>query len=725
VTQNYRTGAVEVLDVPPPALQPAGVVVRLATSLISAGTERGKVELARKSLLGKAQERPEALRQVLDALRREGPSATLRRIMHRLDRLTPIGYSAAGTVVEVATDVRDLRVGDRVAVGGGGYANHAELVWIPRNLAALIPNDVTFEQASFATVGSIALHGLRATGTGLGDTVAVIGLGLVGQLAARLARAAGCRVVGCDLQEARIAKAGEVGIAGAPPERFAELVHQITGGLGADAVLLTAASRSAGPLRLAAQVARERAQVVAVGATGLDVPREAFYRKELSLTVSRSYGPGRYDMAYEQKGRDYPPAYVRWTEGRNLVAVLMALAAGDVEVDSLVSHRVPVVAAAKAYELLLADDPATLGIVLQYPDVGPVAPPPPRADADRRETTSRVRGPASQLTVGLIGSGSFASNVLVPALKRYKAVRLVVVASASSLSATDAVRKHGFARAARDGEEVIADPAVDAVFIVTPHHLHAPLAAAALMAGKAVFVEKPLAISWEQLTAVSAVLHPNAWLMVGFNRRFSPHVQRLRARTSARRGALVCGIRVNAGAIPSDAWVHDPETGGGRLVGEGCHFFDLAMYLVGARPTAVRAVGLGSADPDASLQDNVGTTVEFADGSVASVLYTAKGDPSAGKERIEVFCDGWTGVIDNFDRTEVTVGSKRNVFRRRGAKGHGEEIEAFVHALLRGEASPIGQGELLAGAAVTLAARDSLMRGGAPQAPVISQLGNP
>lgn len=711
VTQNYRTGSVEVVDVPPPALRPGGVIVRLACSLISTGTERGKVELARKSLVEKARERPDAVRQVLETVRREGIAATYRRVLHRLDRMTPIGYSAAGVVTEVGPGVTSLRAGDRVAVGGGGYASHAELVWVPQNLAARIPDGVSFEAASFSAVAAVPLHGLRLARIALGETVAVIGLGLLGQLAVRLARAAGCRVVGCDLLEARIRMAQVAGMQATDPDRFVDLVQQLTGGLGADTVLLTAAAASSEPLRLAAAAARARATVVAVGAVGLEVPREMFYRKELSLIVSRSYGPGRYDPAYEEKGTDYPVAYVRWTEGRNLAAVLSTLADGTLDVGPLISRRYPVAEATRAYEALLEDDPSLLGLVLEYP---PAKLEPSRRASRPAAAPTVSRSPLDVVGLGFIGAGSFASNVLVPALRATGAVRLVAVASASGLSAQDAVRRLKFERAVRGAEEIIADPAVNAVIIATPHHVHAEVAVAALEAGKAVFVEKPLAIAWEQLEAVRAVARPGSPLMVGFNRRFSPHVGRIVELAQRRVGAMMVVIRVNAGAIARESSLHDPDVGGGRLVGEGCHFVDLACCLVGAPPSAVRCVGVGAADAKAPLQDDFVVTLEFPDGSVASIVYTTRGDAAAGKERVEVLCDGWTVVVDDFDRSIVTRGGRRTVHRARGAKGHREEVAAFVAALRSGGPMPIPLDDLLASSAATLAARDSLGQGGSP-----------
>jgi predicted dehydrogenase len=709
VSQNYRTGTVEVTEVPPPALRPGGVLVQTRASLISSGTERGKVALARKSLLGKAKERPEAVHQVLQTLRREGLAATYRKVLNRLDRLSSIGYSAAGVVTAVGHGVTRYLVGDRVSVGGAGYANHAEVLWVPVNLAARMPDDVGFDEAAFATVASIALHAVRLASPSIGDQVAVIGLGLIGQLVARLARIAGCRVTACDLNERRMALARAHGAEATVPGGLPALVRQSSGGIGTDVAIVAAASHGSGPIKLAAEVCGDRGRVVVIGATGLEVPRELFYRKELALVVSRSYGPGRYDSGYEEKGIDYPVSYVRWTEGRNLGAILTLLAERRLEVSDLISLRLPLTDALQAYEALLDPQRDLLGVILEYPErEREVAPPSPRAVAASMTTAKRA-----MVGVGLIGIGNFASNVLVPALKRTGRAELVSVCSASGLSARDAVRRHGFARAVVDADAVITDPAVAAVVIATPHYLHADLALAALAAGKAVFVEKPLAIDWEQFGRLCDGVPEGLPLLVGFNRRFSPHLQAARQRLGERRGAALVTIRVNAGAIPIDSPLHDPAIGGGRLVGEGCHFIDLAAALVDLRPSSVTATAVHGADADSQLLDNVTLMLEFSDGSIASVVYTSKGDGALSKERIEVFCDGWCAVVDDFNRSELI--SDGRVFRRRsrGAKGHAEEIAGFVNAVADGKPMPIPVAALLASTAATLAARDSALAGGA------------
>jgi len=708
----------EVADVPEPAVRAGGLLVRTAASLISAGTERGKIELARKSLIEKARARPEAVRQVLENVRREGIAATYRRVLTKLDRLTPIGYSAAGTVTAIGTGVTRFRVGDRVSVGGAGYANHAEFLWVPQNLAVPLPGDVSFLEGSFATIASIALHGLRLGPAGMGDNVAIVGLGLLGQLAARLAHAAGCRVVGCDVRTERVELAKRVGVAACGPDEFPGLMGTLTDGFGADLVLITAAAKSSEPIRLAGEVARDRAKVVVVGMTGLEIPRELYYRKELSVVVSRSYGPGRYDRHYEDKGIDYPIGYVRWTEGRNMAAVLQLIAARRLVVNDLVSHRYPVADAARAYEELLRDDSPAMAVALEYPER--VRLPPSNTDAGKTGATRggspvavrATRRSSDALGIGVIGIGSFASNVLIPCIKRVGGSRLVAVASATGLSAEDGLRRHGFLRALPDAATVIGDPDVDAVIIATPHDLHAELALLALEAGKAVFVEKPAAINWEQLGSLREAVTPAAPLFVGYNRRFSPHTQFVQNELKNRTGAAVISVRVNAGRLPAESSLHDPEVGGGRLIGEGCHFIDLCVALVGTPPQNVRAVGIGAHDPDAALLDNFLIVMEFPDSSVASVLYTSKGDLRLPKERIEVFCDGWAAVIDNFDESTVLRDDKKRRYKAKASKGHKEEIAEFVAAVREGKPMPIALDELWATSAATLAARDSLLASG-------------
>jgi predicted dehydrogenase/threonine dehydrogenase-like Zn-dependent dehydrogenase len=727
------SGVLRVEAVPAPVVRAGGVLVRTAYSVISIGTERTKLEFGRKSLLGKARARPDQVRQVLDVVRREGVASAYRKARHRLTAFTPLGYSSAGVVVGVGEGVREFRVGDRVACAGAGYANHAELNWVPQNLVVPVPEGVALEGAAFATLGAIALQGVRQAGVELGENVVVIGLGLLGQLTVQLLRAAGVRPIGVDVDAARVELAAGLGALGV--ERRDDVVDRVrvaTGGIGADAVIITAATSSEDPMRLACELARQRGRVVVVGEVPIRVPRSPAYEKELEVRLSRSYGPGRYDPSYEEGGHDYPVGYVRWTEGRNLGEFVRLLAAGSLDLAPLITHRYDFADAVAAYNTLSgAEGKGALGVVLRYPEE---ATPEPRRielagggagaaedgsapDGAQRAGgagTSRGERPArrSRVGIGLVGAGGFASGVLLPELRRLD-VELRGVATASGLTARDAAEKHGFRYMAGSADEILADPEVEAVIIATRHDEHARLAAEALRAGKAVFVEKPLALDDESLDEVLGAAATGGLLMVGFNRRFAPATVFLRERLARLAGARVVQIRVNAGAIPPDSWVHDPVVGGGRLLGEGCHFVDLALYLAGSPAVEVSASALGGADPAAPLRDNVQVTLHCADGSLASVLYTSKGDPRSGKERVEVYAGGATGVIDDFRRAEFWSG-RRERWKGTQDKGHAAELRAFIEAVRSGGAAPIPLAELENSSRATLRAAAALRLGGVP-----------
>jgi predicted dehydrogenase/threonine dehydrogenase-like Zn-dependent dehydrogenase len=721
--------------VPAPVIRAGGVLVRTSYSVISIGTERTKLEFGRKSLLGKARARPDQVRQVLDVVRREGVASAYRKARHRLTAFTPLGYSSAGVVVGVGAGVTGFRVGDRVACAGAGYANHAELNWVPKNLVVPVPDGVSLDEAAFATLGAIALQGVRQAGVGLGESVVVIGLGLLGQLTVQLLRAAGVRPIGVDLAEARVALAGELGALGVQRrDDVVERVQVATGGIGADAVIITAATSSEDPLRLACQLARQRGRVVVVGEVPINVPRSPAYEKELEVRLSRSYGPGRYDPTYEEQGHDYPVGYVRWTEGRNLGEFVRLLGAGSLELAPLITHRFDFADAVAAYDTLSGPEGrGALGVLLRYPEVE--APEPRRielgsgsgagggdSEADPAAERTRASGAAPARTprgsqggrvgVGLIGAGGFASSVLLPQLSRLD-VELRGVVTASGLTARDAAEKHGFRYMAGSADEILADPETQAVVIATRHDEHARLAAEALRAGKSVFVEKPLALGDEELDEVlGAAATGGGLLMVGFNRRFAPATIFLRERLARTAGARVVQVRVNAGAVPPESWVHDPAVGGGRLIGEGCHFVDLALYLAGSPAVEVTASAVGGPDPAAPLRDNVLVTLHCADGSIASVLYTAKGDTRAGKERVEVFAGGATGVIDDFRRAEFWPGSgRRERWRGTQDKGHAAELAAFVRAVREGGAAPIPLEELENSSRATLRAAAAVAGG--------------
>jgi predicted dehydrogenase len=710
VVQEMRSGKTQVRDVPVPRPRAGMVLVRTMASLVSAGTERAAVEFSEKSILGKARARPDLVGQTLNKLRREGVSATLNAVRGRLDQPLPLGYSSAGVVEALGEGVHGFQVGDPVACAGGGQAVHAEYAVVPVHLLARLPDGVDFETGAFATLGAIALHAFRLAEPQLGEQIAVIGLGLLGQLAAQIARAAGCTVLGVDLDPNRVELASRHGVHAVAREQAEQAAAAWTSGNGCDAVLICAESGSSDPLNLAAQIARDRARLVAVGDVGLDVPRRVFYQKELSLVVSRSYGPGRYDPAYEEAGQDYPIAYVRWTEGRNLQAFVEMAGDGRVAVDHLISHRFPIQSANAAYDLLAGrrDEPY-LGILLVYPQGEP-------SQAGRDRLILRQAPPSRSASVGLgvLGAGNFASSVALPLLGRLPGVELIGLAAASGLSAQHSGQRFGFRYAASDEGQLLQDPLINTVAIFTRHDLHASQTAQALAAGKHVFCEKPLAIDEGGLRQVSEALQTAPGLLtVGFNRRFAPMAQRMKRFFEPHPGRLVLSCRINAGRLPEGHWLLDPEQGG-RLVGEACHFVDLLAFLAGSLPVEVRAEGI-----DRDPQGGALIQLQFADGSRGTIAYLSNGDPGIPKERVEVFGGGRAAVLDDFRRLELASGGRRRVLRSRWKqdKGHAGLWSAFVDAVQRGGQPPIPFADLLAVTQATLAAMQSLQSGEAVRLP--------
>ncbi|HEX8903703.1 MAG TPA: bi-domain-containing oxidoreductase, partial [Longimicrobiaceae bacterium] len=651
VVQHVRTRRLEVAEVPEPAPRAGGVLVRNVASLISAGTEKMLVDFAGKSLVGKARERPDLVRQVLDKVRKDGIGPTVQTVLSKLDQPLPLGYSCAGVVEEAGRGAPEFAPGDRVACAGMGYASHADVVFVPRNLAVAIPPEVSFEDAAYVTVGAIALQGVRVTEARLGEAVAVIGLGLLGQLAVQILRSAGCRVIGIDLDPAKVALARELGAEAAVlrTDDVQAAVSAFTGGRGADAVVITAATSSSDPVELAGEIARDRAVVTMVGATGMEIPRKPYYEKELQLRLSRSYGPGRYDPEYEEKGHDYPAGYVRWTERRNMEEFLRLIAAGQVTPAKLTTHRFPVDRAEAAYELIGGKTgEAFAGVVLTYPE---------RRTPVRTVRLAERAPVAGALGVGFVGAGNFARAVLLPAFAKAERVSLVGVSTATGMNARAAGERHGFAYATTDTAALLADPAVHAVVVATRHGSHARFAAQALRAGKAVFLEKPLAIDEEGLAEVLAAQEESGGVLaVGFNRRFSPLAEEVR-RAFTPGLPLAIQYRVNAGAIPRASWIHDPEDGGGRIIGEVCHFVDLCQFLADDIPVEVFAHALEG--PEGGLHDTVTITLRFAKGSIASIAYFATGDKSFAKERVEVFGGGTLAVLDDFREVTISRGGKR------------------------------------------------------------------
>jgi predicted dehydrogenase/threonine dehydrogenase-like Zn-dependent dehydrogenase len=704
--QNLRDGKAVVEEVPVPTARAGMALVKTAASLVSAGTERMVIEFAEKSLVGKARSRPDLVRQVLDKARREGLLSTAQAAFNRLDQPMALGYSSAGTIVGLGEGMDGFLLGQRVACAGGGYAVHAEYNLVPRNLLTPLPDNVDFEAGAFTTLGAIALHGFRLAEMGLGETVAVIGMGLLGLLTGQIAAAAGCRVLGIEVDPGRVKLASSLGIQACTREQ-AELVAQsFTANRGFDAVIICADTASNDPVELAGVIARDRARVVATGAVGLTFPRKMYYEKELAFINSRSYGPGRYDATYEESGQDYPIGYVRWTEGRNFEAVVDLLADSRLVVAPLITHRFPIEKATEAYELITGKKHEPfLGVLLTYPG---------RSEA----ANSKVQFHASPnlqpgtCNLGVLGAGLFANATLLPTIRRVNGITLAGIASAGGLHAQHAAQKFGFAYAASDEDEILNDPGINTVAILTRHGSHAGLVTKALQAGKYVFVEKPLAINSDQLSAISeALAAPNCPLMtVGFNRRFAPLAQKMAAHFADRTEALHVHYRVNAGYIPLNHWTHDPEQGGGRIIGEGCHFVDFIAFMVGQAPVSVSAQAL----PDGGKyhDDNVTLTLTFPDGSIGVVDYLANGDKSFPKERIEIFSGGRIAVLDDFRALELVEAGRRKTIRGTQDKGWKDEWVTFARTIQEGGNSPIPYEQLIGVTQATFAAVESIRSSG-------------
>ena len=601
--QNMRTGKTAVVEVPIPTPRPNTALVRTAVSLISAGTERMVVEFAEKSLVGKARSRPDLVRQVIDKARREGLLTTLEAAFNRLDQPMALGYSSAGVIVELGSGLTGFQVNQRVACAGGNYAVHAEYAVVPKNLLVALPDQVGFEAAAFTTLGAIAMHGFRLAEAQLGSSIAVIGLGLLGLLTLGLVQAAGCHVLGIDLDPERVNLAKQMGAEAVLRAQAEEAALSFSHNFGCDAVLICADTPSSDPVELAGIIARDRARVIIVGAVGLNFPRKVYYEKELTIINSRSYGPGRYDNAYEEKGQDYPIGYVRWTENRNMEAFVDLLATGRLDIQPLITHRFPIEQAPQAYQLITGKTRQSfLGVLLTYGEPSALSDVPLRLiePTPVGPHTPAVVRPTDRIRLGMLGAGNFASAVMLPALRKNRSIELVGVVSGTGMSAQHLANKYGFRYADSRPERLLEDPVINTIAILTRHNLHAPQVLAALSARKHVFCEKPLALNEAELTQIIEVIKTIAQeeapplLFVGFNRRFAPLALRLVDFLRERKEPLVIHYRVNAGFIPLNHWVHDPVQGGGRIIGEGCHFIDFLSFLVGEPPISVT----GRALPD-------------------------------------------------------------------------------------------------------------------------------
>ena len=703
VLQNIGSGQLCVAAVPDPIVRPGHVLIANACSLISAGTEKMVMDLAKKSLLGKARERPDHVRRVLEKIRNEGFFTTLQQVREKLDESIALGYSSAGVVLACGAGVQEFKPGDRAASNGP----HAGVVCIPKHLCARVPENVSSEHAAFTVLGAIAMQGVRISRLGLGDTAFVIGLGLVGQLTVALLKAAGVRVLGTDLDLSKCELACKMGADHAAPDLNANAVLSFTRGLGADAVLIAASTKSDAPVELAGECVRQKGRVVAIGAVGLNLPRRPYYFKEAEFVVSCSYGPGRYDPDYEERGRDYPAAYVRWTEQRNMQAVLDLMAGGKLDVAPLISHRFPIEQAEQAYAMIESGAQPYLGIVLQYPEFS--------ESRSKKRMELKAPKPQGAIGVGCLGAGNFARAVLLPALKKSGAFRARILCSASGVSATKAGEKLGFEAVTADEEEVFNDSAVQAIFALTRHDHHAGQVLKALHAGKHVFVEKPLGLTVEEIVAIDAALSsasPRPLVMCGFNRRFSPAASAVKQFFQVVTTPLTISVRFNAGEISPEHWTQDGNVGGGRIIGEACHAIDLATFLAGSPPVRVFAESVGGSEAPKITDDQCFITLRHANGSISNVAYISSGDKAFPKERVEVFGGGRVAVIDDFRSvTTCTDGREKTTDGWKQDKGHAAEIEAFAKALATGGVAPISWDDLRAVSLAAILAVQSLREG--------------
>jgi len=730
IIQNYSTGKLELAEVPVPMCSTDTILVRNEASLVSIGTERSMIELGQKSLLGKAKARPDLMKRFLEKAQKEGFYKTFQEAMNRLDQPTALGYSSAGTAVEVGGNIHKYSPGDRVACIGAGYASHAEYIIVPENMCAPLPerrinsyrllvngenpsaqitndestnNYISFEEASFGMLGIIALNGIRCAKLTFGESVAVVGLGLLGLLSVQMLKAYGCRVIGTDIDPAKLGLATKLGAdIVAESQKLKAQSDLFTGGLGVDAVILTVATKSDEPVNTAVDVVRYGGRIVCVGVADMHPQRNEMWHKEVEIIVSKAGGPGTFDPLYENKGIDYPIGYVRWTENRNLEEFLRLVAEGKVNVRALISHRFPIDEAEMVYRNIMENKGGPyVGVVLEYPDESL------NVNSykllERKislKTKQQIANNNSQITVGVIGAGLFGKALLLPALKKVPDVHFHMLSTSSSANVYHTAKKYGFCQCTTDYREVLNNKDINVVVILTPHSMHARMVSEALAAGKHVFVEKPLCISEEELSGIiqtySALRTPHSafpYLMVGYNRRFSPHAVKISQNLSNRKDPLVIHYRINAGFVPADHWVHSEEEGGSRVIGEICHFVDFMQFVTKSNPVRVFAERVAGNNRSTINSDNVVITIKFADGSVGDITYSASGDKAFSREQIEIFSEGMTIVSTDFKQTICYRDGKKKLFKTFSQEmGYKDELQHFVE-VVTGKVSPTMQAE--------------------------------
>ncbi len=697
VLQDFRSGNLRVEDVPRPALQAGGVLVDTSYSCVSAGTEESVIKLARKNVLNKARERPDLAKKVFEKAKNDGLISTYRAVKGRLESPSPLGYSCAGKVIAVGDDVTGFSRGDRVACAGAGYASHADVVFVPENLVAPVPDNVALEDAAFTTLGAIAMQGVRRADISPGENVAVVGLGLVGQLVVQILNAYGSPVVGADIDPRQVERGLEIGMdegAVIGEEDVEGITERFSNGHGVDATIIAASTDSDDPVELAGEITREHGRISVVGEVGMDIPRSSYYEKELDFRISRSYGPGRYDRTYEENGLSYPISQVRWTENRNMREFLRLLSTERISLESMKTHRFSIDNALEAYDLVLEnpDDESFTGILLEYGSED-------QSQTVKLASESKQTRNSETLSVGLIGGGNFAKTTILPTIGDISALSIRGVASATGKTATGIAKDVGAAYSTTDYEEIVTDDDIDIVIVATRNDTHAEIGTSALNHNKDVHIEKPLAITEDGLRSViRAEQGSSGRLMVGFNRRFSPSARQIRSKFENRTTPLMLNYRVNAESIPDDHWVNDPEEGGGRIISEVCHFVDLFQYLTDSLPAQVFASSIPEQGA-VGTSENVSIVVKLADGSTGTIQYTSLGDRSLPKESVEVFGSGQSGTIDNFKRGRLNL---------RQDKGHSNEFTTFIEAIQNGEPSPISVEDLVATTLSTFRVHDSV-----------------
>ena len=686
IIQNYRSGELELAEVPVPMCSSNKILVKNCASLISIGTERSIIELGQKSLLGKAKARPDLVKRFMDKAKKEGFVKTFKEALDRLDNPTALGYSSAGVVIEVGSNVQKISPGDRVACIGAGYASHAEYITVPENLCCKIPDGLTFEEASSGMLGIIALHGIRCAKLSFGESVAVIGLGLLGLISVQILKAYGCKVIGTDIDPAKIELARKLGAdyVFASVVDFKNGVEKATYGNGADAVIITAATKSDLPVNTAVDVARYGGKIVLVGVADIHPQRNEMWHKEVEIIVSKAGGPGTFDPFYENKGIDYPIGYVRWTENRNLEEFLRLVSVGRVDVKSLISHRFKIDGVETVYKNMLDNIGGPyIAVILEYPET----------DVQTAVTGSRMRvlkskphdlSPIrSQISLGVIGAGLFGKSLLLPSLKDIRGIRLHTISTSSSSNTYHTGKRFGFENCTTDYREVLNDKEINAAMILTPHSLHAKMVIEALKAEKQVFVEKPLCINEKELEEImDAYQHQSLFLMVGYNRRFSPHSVKIANYLVNRQAPIVINYRINAGFVPADHWVHSEEEGGSRVIGEICHFVDMMQFLTKSNPVRVYGERISGNNKTTLNSDNLAITLKFEDGSVGNILYSASGDRAYSREQIEIFCEGSVIVSTDYRETNfITNGVKKRYKTFKQEIGYKEEMQHFYDVI--------------------------------------------